>query len=85
MNYLNKFFGIVAEPTAWLSLVYCLFAFPLGLFYFIFLFTGTLLGISLIIIWIGIPIILLVMGAWWGFAIFERFLAIGLLGVKIPP
>lgn len=85
MNYLNRFFGVVAEPAAWLGLIYCLFAFPLGVFYFTFLFTGTILGISLIIIWIGIPVILLVMGAWWGFAIFERFLAIGLLGANIPP
>ena len=85
MKYLNIFFGIAAEPMAWLGLVYCLLAFPLGIFYFTFLLTGSLLGISLIIIWIGIPIILLVMGAWWGLAVFERFLAIGLLGVKISP
>ncbi|UCG27431.1 MAG: sensor domain-containing protein [Bacteroidales bacterium] len=85
MNTVNKFFGIVGEPVAWLSLLYCLLAFPLGIFYFTFLLTGTLLGISLIIVWVGIPIILLVMGAWWGFAIFERLLANGLLQVRIPP
>ena len=75
----------MGEPAAWLGLIYCLLAFPLGFFYFTFLLTGTLLGISLIIIWVGIPILLIVMVTWWGFAIFERRLAIGLLRTNIPP
>ena len=83
MESLKKFFGIIANPDAYLSLIYQIFAFPLGLFYFIFLITGILVGIGLIIIWIGIPILLLMMLAWYGFSVFEKQLSIYLLKAEI--
>jgi len=85
MEKLNYFFSIIGKPETYLSIVYLILAFPLGIFYFIFLLTGLCLGLGLIIIWIGIPILLLVLFAWWGLGMFERLLAIGLLRVKIPP
>ncbi|MBE9511572.1 MAG: sensor domain-containing protein [Bacteroidetes bacterium] len=84
MESLKKFFSIIADPNAYLSLVYQLFAFPLGLFYFVFLITGILVGIGLIIIWIGIPILLLMMLAWYGFSVFEKQLSIYVLKAEIP-
>ena len=84
MESLKKFFGIIANPNAYLSLVYQFFAFPLGLFYFIFLITGILVGIGLIIIWIGIPILLLMMLAWYGFSVFEKQLSVYILKAEIP-
>lgn len=47
--------------------------------------TGLLLGLSLSIVWVGIPILLLMLAAWWGLVVFERQLAIWLLHVDIPP
>ncbi len=84
MESLKKFFGIIVNPNAYLSLIYQLFAFPLGLFYFVFLFTGILVGIGLIIIWIGIPILFLMMLAWYGFSVFEKQLSIYVLKAEIP-
>ncbi len=84
MESLKKFFGIIANPDAYLSLIYQIFAFPLGLFYFVFLITGLLVGIGLIIIWIGIPILLLMMLAWYGFSVFEKQLSIYVLKAEIP-
>jgi len=84
MESLKKFFGIIANPNAYLSLIYQFFAFPLGLFYFVFLITGILVGIGLIIIWIGIPILLLMMLAWYGFSVFEKQLSIYVLKAEIP-
>lgn len=60
-------------------------AFPLGLFYFIFLVVGLALGFGLLIIWVGLLILLFVFGGWWIFATFERQLAIWLLHEDIPP
>ena len=54
------------------------------LFYFIFLITGILVGIGLIIIWIGIPILLLMMLAWYGFSVFEKQLSVYILKAEIP-
>lgn len=84
MESLKKFFGIITNPDAYLSLVYQILAFPLGLFYFIFLITGILVGIGLIIIWIGIPILILMMLAWYGFSVFEKQLSIYVLKAEFP-
>ena len=67
------------------NLLYLVLAFPLGLAYFIFLSVGLSLGLGLLIIWIGIPILALALAGSWGLAAFERSLAIGLLGVEVPP
>ncbi len=85
MTALRYFFGVVARPQTWLDYVYLWLAFPLGLFYFIFLVVGLSVGLSLVIVWVGIPMLLLVAGAWYLFAGFERILARELLRVPIGP
>jgi signal transduction histidine kinase len=64
---------------------YLLCSFFLGLFYFVVLVTGICLGIGMLIIWLGVPILFAVMWLWWQFAIFERSLAKHWLGVSIAP
>ena len=81
---LNRFFGVVALPRTWLGIVFHLLAFPLGLFYFVFLITGISVGVGLVVVWVGIPILLVVAGAWWLFAAFERLQARYLLGADVP-
>jgi hypothetical protein len=67
------------------NLVYLALAFPLGLAYFVFLVTGLSLGLTLTIIWVGLPILALVIAGSWGFARLERTLAIHLLHAEVPP
>lgn len=81
---LIRCFGVVRRPQTWLGLMFHILAFPLGLFYFVFLVVGLALGVGLVIIWIGIPILLVVVGAWWLFAAFERLQAQHLLGARVP-
>ena len=81
---LIRFFGVVTRPRTWLSVLFNWLAFPLGLFYFVFLVTGLSLGIGLVVVWIGIPILLVVAGAWWLFGAFERLQAKHLLGADVP-
>ena len=82
---LGRFFGVVTRPRTWLNLLFHVLAFPLGLFYFIFLIVGLALGLGLVIIWVGIPILLVVAGAWWLFGAFERLTAQHLLGADVGP
>jgi hypothetical protein len=82
---LKRFFGVVIRGDTYLNLIYLFLAFPLGLFYFIFLVVGFALGFGLLIIWVGLLILLFVFGGWWLFATFERQMAIGLLHEDIPP
>ncbi len=79
----RRFFGVVVRPRTWLNIVFQWLAFPLGLFYFVFLVTGLSLGLGLVIIWVGIPILLIVTGAWWLFGAFERVQARYLLGADV--
>ena len=84
-NALIKFFGVVVRGQTYLNLLYLLLAFPLGLFYFIFLVTGLSLGLPMIILWVGVFILLAVFLGWYALAAFERQMAIWLLHEDIPP
>ena len=80
-----QFFGVVRRPETWLGILFDWLAFPLGLFYFVFLVTGLSLGVGLVVVWVGIPILLVVAGAWWLFGAFERLQARYLLRAGVPP
>lgn len=82
---LTRFFGVVTWPRTWLGIVFHLLAFPLGLFYFVFLVVGLALGVGLVVVWVGIPVLLVVTGAWWLFTALERLQAHHLLGADVPP
>src|SRR5579872_441218 len=82
---MRRFFHVARQGQTWMNVLYLLAAFPLGLSYFIFLITMLSLGVSLIIIWVGIPILLATMVSWWGLAAFERTITMYWLRVNIRP
>lgn len=84
-DYIEKFFRVISSRQAYLNLLYVLLSFPLSIFYFVFLVTGLTTGIPLIIIWIGIPLLVLVGIGWWLLAALERQMAIHWLKEDIPP
>ncbi len=81
----SGFFRVVKRPQTWLNVLFQWLAFPLGLFYFIFLVVGLSLGLGLLVVWVGIPILLVVAGAWWLFGSFERLQARYLLEADVAP
>lgn len=82
-DFLREFFLAPAHARTWLNLVYLLLAFPLGLLYFVFLTVGGAVGLSLALLWVGLPLLLVTVGAWWTFAAFERILGRHLLGLDL--
>lgn len=84
-NPLISIFGVPFRGQSYLNAIHVWLAFPLGLTYFIFLIVGFSLGVPLIILWVGLLILLFVFAGWWLFAELERWLAIALLRVNIPP
>jgi hypothetical protein len=80
---LDPVLGVVVNPQTYLNIAYLLLAFPLGLFYFIFLVIGVSLGFSLAIIWIGLPVLLGVLLLSRTFADLERHLTNQFLGTNI--
>jgi hypothetical protein len=81
---LFRFVRTIVDIQAYLNVAYLVIAFPLGIFYFVFLVAGISLGLSTLIIWVGIPILLLVSIGWCGLASFERYMAIHWLKEDIP-
>jgi hypothetical protein len=81
----GRVFKVMVNGQTYLNLLYLGAAFPLGLFYIVFLVSGLSIGISLSIIWVGIPILLLMGVGWWALATFERFMAVHLLKEDVPP
>ncbi|MCH7786620.1 MAG: sensor domain-containing protein [Chloroflexi bacterium] len=82
---LHVIFGVFIQLQTYLNILYLLLAFPLGIGYFVFLVTGLALGLGLFITWFGVVILLLVLGVSWALTVFERELAIRMLGIEIPP
>jgi signal transduction histidine kinase len=81
----KRFLHVLIEPRSYLNALYLLTAFPLGLTYFFVLTAGMISGAFLSIVVVGLLILLATIVAAWGFALFERELAIGLLGFNVPP
>ncbi|HEV7672827.1 MAG TPA: sensor domain-containing protein [Thermoanaerobaculia bacterium] len=81
----GRFLTAPLRARSYTNLLYLALAFPLGLAYFIFLVTGLSLGLGLTIIWIGLPILAAVFLGSFGLSLFERQLAIRLLGADVPP
>lgn len=75
---------IQVSPDMPSNLLYLLLSFPLGILYFVVLVTGITLGLSLVIVWIGIPILLLMLALIGSMISLERRLAERLLNVIQP-
>jgi hypothetical protein len=82
---LLRFLRAPIEPRSYGNLLYLALAFPCGLAYFIFLAVGLSVGLGLTIVWVGLPILALVLAISFGLAAVERQLAIHLLGARVPP
>ena len=77
-------FGVIADPQSYLNIIYLLLGLPLGIAYFVFVVTGISVGFGLLIIWVGVPILALVLLGSWAICQFERLLVHALLNEEIP-
>ncbi len=77
--------SVTRDRQSYKNIGYLLLSFFLGLGYFVILVTGITLGISTLMIWIGVPILFGMLVLWWQFAAFERALAMRWLRISIAP
>lgn len=84
-DYRNSYFDVVAQKQTYLNILYLLLSFPLGVIYFVVLVTGFSLGIGLLVIWIGVPILALMFVLCDQMVVFEYVLIKKLLNLHIPP
>lgn len=81
---LGRFFGVYADPRAYLSIAYMLLALATGIFYFVFAVTGLSMSAGFAILIIGIPFFLLFIGTTRVLALAEGRIVETLLGTRMP-
>jgi signal transduction histidine kinase len=79
----NPAFEVVSWRT-WAATAYLMASFAVGLFWFVFTVTALAVGVSLVVLWVGLPILALAMLCWKGGARAERAFIRATLGADIP-
>jgi signal transduction histidine kinase len=72
------------EPRTWTAVAYLVASMAVGIFWFVVLVSGISVGLSLVIVWVGLPILAVTMLAWRGGAWLERRWVGLALGTRIP-
>ncbi|MCL2679266.1 MAG: sensor domain-containing protein [Dehalococcoidia bacterium] len=83
-HWLVRFFGIVADPRMWGSMLYLLLSLGTGIFYFTWVVTGISLSAGLAVLIIGAPFFVLFLLSVRGLAWVEGRIVEGLLGPRMP-
>ena len=79
-----QIFGVFVDPRVYKALLYMLISLATGVAYFTIVVTGVSTAAGLLILVIGIPLLLLVLGIVRGMALFEGRLVEVLLGTRMP-
>ena len=80
----GRFFGVMADPRTYGSLFYMLLSLATGIFYFTWVTTGASLSVGLAILIIGIPFVILFIGATRMLALVEGRIVEVMLGERMP-
>lgn len=81
---LARFFGVFADPRAYLSLFFMFLAFATGLLYFIVAIVGLSLSVGLSVLIIGVPFFLAFIAMTRVMSLGEGRIVEGLLGERMP-
>jgi uncharacterized membrane protein len=81
---IGRFFGIYADPGAYLSLMYMLMSLITGVVFFSFAMTGSALSLGFAILIFGVPFFLLFIGVSRILALAEGRLVESMLGTRMP-
>lgn len=83
-SMLGRFFGVLADPLAYTSLLYMVLSMATGIFYFTWAITGISMSAGLGILIIGIPFLILFFASIRGLSMVEGRLVEALLGERMP-
>lgn len=81
---LSAFIGVIADPSAWASLLYMILSLATGIIYFTWAVTGFSLSAGLLILIVGVPLAWLFFLSFRGLAFVEGRIVEVLLGVRMP-
>ncbi|WSG13342.1 sensor domain-containing protein [Nonomuraea sp. NBC_01738] len=75
--------GVVLDPMTWRAAPYLLVSLAFGVLWFVLLVFGVSFSLALVIVWVGVPLLLLCVGTWRAAAMLERRLMRLAFGVRI--
>jgi hypothetical protein len=78
------FFGVMADPRTWTSLVYMLLSLATGIIYFTVVVTGISLSVGLAVLIVGVPFALVFLALVRAMSLAEGRVVEVLLGVRMP-
>lgn len=81
---MEKYLHTTQKSTTIGNIAFLLLSFPLGLLYFLLMVIGLAVGVSTLILWIGLPILFATLVLIRGVATIERRMAVNLLHVTFP-
>lgn len=80
----HSFFGVVARRQTYKNLLYLALSFPLGVAYFVLLTVGFSVGAGLLVVAVGLGVWVAVLVVSDRLLVFERWLAVRLVGADVP-
>lgn len=80
----RSFLGVIADPSAWASLLYLVLSMVTGIIYFTWAVTGVSVSASMLVLIIGVPLAWLFFLSFRGLAFIEGRIVEALLGVRMP-
>ena len=80
----EQVFGVVTDPAVYKALLYMFLSLATGIAYFTIVVTGISVSGGMLVLIIGLPLFLLVLGIVRGMALFESRLVEVLLGTRMP-
>jgi uncharacterized membrane protein len=83
-TWLGRFFGVIADPSAWGALFYMLLSLVTGILYFTVVVAGLSTTLGMLVLIIGIPFALLFIATVRAISLAEGRMVEGLLGVRMP-
>ncbi|GGK85781.1 histidine kinase [Sphaerisporangium melleum] len=76
--------GLLLDPLTWRAAPYLLLSMFWGVAWFVILITGLTVSLSLVVIWVGLPLLVFTMAVWRVGAMLERRLLRLAFGITIP-
>jgi len=58
MTSIRRYFAVTWSAQTWREILYLILGLPLGLVWFVYAITMYVTGISLVIVWIGVPLLI---------------------------
>lgn len=87
MHPLSRYFSVLWSPSTWRGIAYLIAGLPLGIAWFVYTVTMLATGVALVVVWVGIPLILLTLASMRYISTVERRMANAMIDADIdePP